>query len=253
MVGGLHALRAGQIVERDLIFLQPLPVRLPRRQLLLHLLVGDQALLLGIHQQHAAGREPALHAHFFRLHRKHAGFRGHDHQAAVGDQIAAGAQAVAVELGADDAAIGEGHVGGPIPRLHERGVIFVESLDVLGHGRIVLPSLGDQHGHHVRQAAARQRQQLHGVVEHRRIAAAGRDDGQELLDVVAEERRGQHGLPRVHPVDIAAQRIDLAVVADVAIGVRQLPARETYWSRSAGAPGTGRWSLPRPAAPCKSR
>ncbi len=31
VVGGLDALRAGQIVQRDLIFLQPLPVRLPRR------------------------------------------------------------------------------------------------------------------------------------------------------------------------------------------------------------------------------
>ena len=35
------------------------------------------------------------------LDRQHAGFRRHDHQVVVGDQVARGAQAVAVERGAD--------------------------------------------------------------------------------------------------------------------------------------------------------
>ena len=122
------------MVQRDLIFLQPLRVRLPRRQLLFHFFVGDQALLFGIDQQHAAGREPALHAHLFGLHRQHAGFRRHDHQTVVGHQITAGAQTVAVELRADHAAVGEGHRRRAIPGFHERGMIFVERLDVLGHG-----------------------------------------------------------------------------------------------------------------------
>ena len=50
--------------------------------------------------------------------------------------------------------------------------------------------------------------------------------GKQLLDVVAEQRRRQHRLARVHPVDVAAQRVDFAVVADVAIGMRELPARK---------------------------
>ncbi len=91
------------MIERDLIFLHPLRVGLPRGQLLFHFFVGDQALLLGIHQQHAAGREPALHANVFRLDRQHAGFRSHDHQAVGGDEVAPGAQAVAIELRADHA------------------------------------------------------------------------------------------------------------------------------------------------------
>ena len=33
-------------------------------------------------------------------------------------------------------------------------------------------------------------------------------------------------LARLHPVDVAAQRVDLAVVRDVAVGVRQRPRRE---------------------------
>ena len=72
-------------------------------------------------------------------------------------------------------------------------------------------------------AAARQHQQFQRIVERRRIAAARLDDGEQLLDIVAEQRRGQHALPRVHPVHVAAHRIDLAVVRDVAVRVRQLP------------------------------
>ena len=49
-------------------------------------------------------------------------------------------------------------------------------------------------------------QQLERVVEGGRIAAARLDDREELLDVVAEQRRRQDRLARVHPVDVAAQR-----------------------------------------------
>ena len=76
------------------------------------------------------------------------------------------------------------------------------------------------------RAAAAERQQLDGVVEHGRIAAARSDDRQQLFDVFPEQRGSQNGLPRVHPVCIPAQRVDFTVVADVAVGMRQLPARK---------------------------
>ena len=141
-------------------------------------------------------------------------------------RIAAGTQSVAIQLCADHSPVGEGHRRRAVPRLHQRGVVFVERLDVLGHGGVVIPGFRNQHGHHVRQGAPGKRQQLHGVVEHGRIAAARGDDRQQLLDVVAEQRRRQHRLPRVHPVHVSAQRVDFAVVADVAVRVRQLPARK---------------------------
>ena len=71
--------------------------------------------------------------------------------------------------------------------------------------------------------AAGHDQQFQGVVEGGRIAAAGLNDGEELFDVGAEERRCQDALAGVHPVDVAAQRVDFAVVRDVAVRVRQLP------------------------------
>ena len=52
------------------------------------------------------------------------------------------------------------------------------------------------------------------------------DNGLELLNVLAEERRGELRLAGVHPVDVAAQGVDLAVVRHVAVGVRAVPTRE---------------------------
>ena len=87
--------------------------------------------------------------------RQHAGLRGHDDQAVVGDEIAGGAQAVAVERGADLAAVGEGHGGRAVPRLHQAGVILVEGAALRIHQRIAGPGLGDQHHRGMGEASSR--------------------------------------------------------------------------------------------------
>ena len=74
------------------------------------------------------------------------------------------------------------------------------------------------------QRPAAQDQQLQRVVEHRRVAALGVDDGEQLGQVVAEELRDEHLLARVHPVEVAADRVDLAVVEHVAERLRPRPA-----------------------------
>ena len=69
-------------------------------------------------------------------------------------------------------------------------------------------------------------EQLDAVVEHRGIAAGRLDDRMKLVNVFAEQWRGEQFLARVHPVDVAAQRVDFAVMGDEAIRVRAIPARE---------------------------
>src|SRR3970282_1180956 len=59
-----------------------------------------------------------------------------------------------------------------------------------------------------------------------RVAPPLDDDRQDLLEIVAEKVRPAERLPRVHPVDVAAQRVDLAVVGDVAVRMRQRPGWE---------------------------
>ena len=49
------------------------------------------------------------------------------------------------------------------------------------------------------------------------------DDRQDLLQIVAEDVGLEQRLARLHPVDVAAERVDLAVVRDEAVGMRQRP------------------------------
>ena len=158
--------------------------------------------------------------------RQQAGLGAEHDEAVVRLDPAAGAQAVAVERRADDRAVRERDRGGAVPRLHEAGVEGVEALEVVG--QVVAPGvgLGDHHHHRVRQRAAGEHEQLEHVVERRRVGVAGHDDRHDLLQVQAEELRGQLRLARAHPVDVAHQRVDLAVVGDHAVRVRERPARE---------------------------
>ena len=89
-----------------------------------------------------------------------------------------------------------------------------------------LVGLGDHHHDRVRQRPPREHEQLEHVVERSGVGAAGANDRQDLAEVVAEELGGQLRLARAHPVDVAAQRVDLAVVGDHPVRVGELPARE---------------------------
>ena len=116
--------------------------------------------------------------------------------------------------------------GRPVPRLHQALVVRVEARQLGRQVVAALVRLRDHHHHRVRQRAAREHEQLEHVVEGRRVRAARPDDRQHLREVVAEELRRELRLARAHPVDVAAQRVDLAVVRDQPVRVRELPARE---------------------------
>ena len=88
---------------------------------------------------------------------EHAGLRAEHDPAVLGLHPAAGAQAVAVERGADHAAVGEADRGGPVPRLHHARVERVEGPQVLREVVALLPGLRDHHHHRVRERAARER------------------------------------------------------------------------------------------------
>ena len=78
----------------------------------------------------------------------------------------------------------------------------------------------------MRQRSTGLDEQFEDVVEGCRVAAAFADDRQQLLEIVAEQIARQQSLARSHPVDVAAQRVDLAVVRDQPVGVRERPRRE---------------------------
>ncbi len=217
---------AGQRLERDAHVVDPLPVGLGRGELLLQLLVVDQAALVEVDQEHLAGLQAPLLHDAALVDRQHARLGGHHHEVVVGHDVARGAQAVAVQRGADRAPVGEGDRGRAVPRLEHRGVVLVERAPARVHQRVLLPRLGDHHHHRVRQRVAGHRQQFQRVVEGRGVGLALEADRVELLQVVAQHRRLHHALARAHPAEVALDRVDLAVVRDHAVRVRQRPFRE---------------------------
>ena len=212
-----------QVVQPDADVFDPLLVRPRVGQLVLDLAVVDDATGLHVDQQHAAGLQPPLF-HDARLgHGEHAGLGSEDHQVVVGDQVTRRTQAVAVQRGADLATVGEGDRGRAVPRFHHRRVVFVERAAVVVHQRVTFPRLGNHHHHRVRQRVAGHGQQFEAVVERGGVGLARVDQRPQLGQVLAEHRRGDCAGARVEPVDVALDRVDLAIVRDHAVGMGELP------------------------------
>ncbi|OIQ78883.1 hypothetical protein GALL_394070 [mine drainage metagenome] len=214
------------VVETNAQVVDPLPVRASRRELVLDLLVVDDAPGFHIDQEHLARLQPPLLDDLALGNRQHAGLRRHDHEVVVGHDVARRTQAVAVQRGADLAPVGERDCRRAVPRLHHRRVVLVERAAALVHQRVLLPRFRDHHHHRVRQRIAGHHQQLEAVVEARGVALPGVNQRPQLLQVLAEHRRADRAFTRTHPVVVALDGVDFAVVRDHAVGMRQRPLGE---------------------------
>ena len=143
---------------------------------------------------------------------------------------------VAIEGRADHAAVGERDRGRSVPGLEQRAVKLVERATLVVHQRVLVPRLGDHHHHRVLDRATGHRKQLERVVELRGVRSGLIEHGHELRDVIAEMRAAELRLTRAHPVDVAAQRVDLAVVRRHAGTAAPDPSAAARSSRTARAP-----------------
>ena len=223
----LGQVRSGRYgLDRNQVLLQPLGVRVLASQLVLDLVVRDDAPLFGVDQEHLPGMEPLLDDDVLRWNVEDADFgREHD-QVVLRDVVPRRAEAVAIQNGADHPAVRERDGRRTVPRLHQRRVVFVERPPLGADALVVLPRLRNHHQHGVREWPPRHHEELEDVVERRRVAATLADDRQHLLELVAENVGLQERLARLHPVDVAAQRVDFTVVGDVAVGMSERPGRE---------------------------
>mmetsp|Transcript_26960 Transcript_26960/g.68266 ORF Transcript_26960/g.68266 Transcript_26960/m.68266 type:complete len:299 (+) Transcript_26960:3679-4575(+) len=159
--------------------------------------------------------------------RHHSHLGGQNDVIVLGDVVAAGAQAVAVEVGADKPAVGECHHGRAVPRLHRAAVELVEGLLPLGNLRVALPRLGDHHHDClVQRAATGVMQHLHTHVEVARVRVIVRREREELGGARAEVGGGGRALTGGEHVLVALQSVDLPVVAQHAVWLRARPAGE---------------------------
>ncbi len=206
--------------------LVPLAVGLAPRDPPLDLLVGHDLACLEVEQEQLARRQAPLALHVLGSDGHDAGL-GREHDVALGVlHPAPGAQAVSVEHRPGQTPVGEHDRRRAVPRLHHARVEVVEPTHVgveIGAGAV---GLGDHHHHRVRHRAAAEDKHLEHVVEHGRVRAPLADDRNHLLEILAEQLGGELRLSRAHPVDVAAQRVDLPVVGDHPVRVGELPARE---------------------------
>ena len=188
---GAHALgrRVRQFLQHDLGAVEPVAIGMALGQRRLDLVVGNEAALFEVDQQHLAGLQPPLGDDLVLGDLQHAHFGRHHDAVVAGDEIARRPQAVAVERGADLAAVGEGDRGRAVPRLHQRGVIFVEGAALLIHQRIAGPRFRNHHHHRVRQRVAALHQEFERVVEAGGVGLAFIGDRPQPADVLAVELR----------------------------------------------------------------
>ena len=158
-------LNGAQIFQNDLGIFQPIGIGAGGRQTFLDLLIGDNASLFQIHQQHLARLQTPLGDNFFFRHRQDTHFGCHHHQPVIGDKITCRPQSVAVECRADLAAIGKGHRSRTIPWFHQRCMIFIEGASLLVHERIACPCFGDQHHHGMGERIAALHQKFQRIVK----------------------------------------------------------------------------------------
>ena len=150
----------GNAVDFDAQVLNPLLVRAAVGQARFELFVVDHAALFEVDQEHLAGLQTPFANNLALGHGQHARLGTHDHQVVVGDAIARGAQAVAVQGGANLAAIGEHDGRGAVPGFEHGGVVFIERAATGVHGAVVFPWLGNHHHHGLADWVTRHGQQL---------------------------------------------------------------------------------------------
>ena len=214
------------VVDADPNLVDPFLIGMLRGKRGLELLVSDDSSLLHVDEQYLPGLEPpaAADAGFLDLHG--ARFGRHDDEIVLGREVARGPQAVAVENGAHLAAVREGDGCRTIPGLHERGIVFIERAQLRVHGGILFPGLGNQHHRRLRERVAAHDEKFKGIVEGCRIGLPLENERPDLVEVASKHGGRNMLFARLDPVEVAAQRIDFAVVGDHAEGVRELPLRE---------------------------
>ena len=225
--GSVHLFfSSGHFVELDADLLDPLLIGLGLGQGVLQFLVVDDAALFHVDEEHLARLQAPLLDDLLLGNRQHAGFGSHDHEIIIGNQVTGRTQAVPVEGRTNLAAVGKGNGCGAVPRLHHGGVVLVEGATVLVHESVLFPGFGDEHHHGVGQGIAAHDQEFQGVVERGGIGLAWIVQGPDLVQIVAEDRRGDGVFAGLEPVHVAAHGVDFAVVGDHAERMGQIPGRE---------------------------
>ena len=223
--GIANAAPAVQFLQLYAVGAKPLAVGVLLGQSILNLAIVVDFSLLGIDKQYLTRLQPALLGNLRGVEVHDTHLAGHHHGVVLGDGIARRAQSVAVQHASGKTAVAEQQGGRAVPGLHEDGVILVEGLEVFADGVLVIKALGHHNSHGMGQREAAPHEELEHVVEAGRVAHAGLDDGRNLADVAQGFGR-QYRLAGLHPSTVAADSVNLAIVAEQAERLGQAPRGE---------------------------
>ena len=171
-----------QIGNGDQFGFDPVGVRAGAGDAGLDLVVADDATFASVDQEHSARLEPALFDDGVLGEIDDADLGSHDDEAVRGDPVATRSEAISVENGAHDGAVGEGDGRGAVPWLHAGGVVLVERLPIGVHLVVVLPRLGDHHQDGLGERVPTEAQQFERLVEAGGVARSRGADRERPLE-----------------------------------------------------------------------
>ena len=190
-------------------------------------LVLVELVFLKVGCDHAARLDAALADNDVLIERAHAGFRADSKDIVLCERIAHRAETIPVETGDGPATIKGGYGGRAVPRLHDGVTIAVKRCVGVRHDAVTLgPGFRQKEGFGHWRGASGLHQNLEHGVERRRVRGASLNDRLQVF-LMAFKRVGDHtDFVRLHPVGIAANRVDLTIVGEHAEGLSQPPLRE---------------------------
>ena len=215
--------RRGQGLKLDAQTIDPLAVGPGVGELRLDFSVVDDAALLKVDQEHFAGLQAPFFDNFVFRNGQGAGFGRHDDHIIIGNEIACGAKAIAIQSRTNLATVGKSYCGRAVPWLHHGCVVLVERAAAWIHVCMLFPRFRNHHHHGVGEGIARVHQQFQAVVEGGRVRLTFVDDWIELFEIITQHGGLHHAFAGAQPVEVAFDSVDLAIVGDHAVGVGKRP------------------------------
>jgi len=226
-LGSVGTGQCGEVAEaRD-----PLGIRLRAGDAVLDLTVAVEARSLArfaveIDRDHLPRPKAAFQPDRGFGHHHHAGLRAGDQQIVGGQAVTHRPQRIAVHARQHPAPVGHRQRRRAVPGLHDAGEERVHRAMRIGQRVVLRPRLGDHHQLGGRRVAARADERLEHRIERRGIARARRNQRLDVLRMLAEGRCRHLDLVAAHPVLVAADRVDFAVMGEATERLREPPLRK---------------------------
>ena len=136
-----------QLLQLDAVGTQPLAIGVFAGELLFDLTIIVYLTLLCVDKQDLTRLQAPFLCNLSRVKVHHANLTCHHHCVVLRNGIAGRTESVTVQHATSKTSVTEQQGGRTIPRLHQDGVVFVESLQILANRVLVIETLWYKHAH----------------------------------------------------------------------------------------------------------